>query len=202
MLLLMLLPPISASQERSSDNRLVPSATQLTSQAAEEPPPPPIVESNISNKGEELIDDGTITSLRRRSDIASVPRKGMTDARKGMIPLLPGEIGDDDDDDDVPTIPATPIHSSTLMVASTPTDAELDDSLNINSPVGGTRRLKVVAMFDFPGVEEGDLPFEEGDVFEADADEFESQSSEAWITGWNNGQVGMFPSNYVERYVS
>ena len=60
-------------------------------------------------------------------------------------------------------------------------------------------RVRVVAMFEFAGVEEGDLPFKEGERFEADATELAEQSDGGWVTGWHNGKEGVFPSNYVTK---
>jgi len=61
-------------------------------------------------------------------------------------------------------------------------------------------KVKVVALFDFPGVEDSDLPFSEGDQFEASASEFAEQEAEGgWVKGWNRGREGVFPSNYVKR---
>ena len=99
---------------------------------------------------------------------------------------------------------------------------------------------QVRALFDFGGVEPGDLPFKEGDTFEvqghcsqqelghtstsassrrtrempcmclmswsphcpcsqADAGEFEEHKDDGgWVTGWNLGRDGVFPSNYVQ----
>lgn len=214
------------------DNQLVPSASQqnmLQAAADEVPPSPPTdVESRRHTAPEvssEALDvesnpHRSLESLRRRSDIASVPRKGLVDAKKGMIPLLPGEIGEDDEDDEEeveqfeqfnemkPVLLGSsttegggtpPRLSGTLMVASTPTDSELEESMISSPAASASPHISVVAVFDFPGVESGDLPFMEGDVFQADAAEFETQAEGGWVTGWHNGQVGMFPSNYVQK---
>lgn len=58
----------------------------------------------------------------------------------------------------------------------------------------------MVALFDFPGVQDGDLPFSEGDAFEADATEFDLHENDGgWVKGRKDGQEGVFPSNYVQR---
>lgn len=43
-------------------------------------------------------------------------------------------------------------------------------------------RVTVKALFDFPGVENGDLPFRDGDVIEADKEEFEANQDGGWVT--------------------
>ena len=61
-------------------------------------------------------------------------------------------------------------------------------------------RIVVKALFDFEGVQDGDLPFRDGDEFEASASEFALHATDGgWVTGWHKGSEGMFPSNYVER---
>ena len=60
--------------------------------------------------------------------------------------------------------------------------------------------IGVVALFDFPGVQDGDLPFAEGDVFEADSAEFDLHENDGgWVKGRKDGAEGVFPSNYVQR---
>lgn len=54
---------------------------------------------------------------------------------------------------------------------------------------------KVVALYSFPGEEEGDLPFRKGDVITVLK---KTDSQNDWWTGRVNGREGMFPANYVE----
>lgn len=199
------------SSRKSMDNHLVPSASQqnLLSKADSD------VEIHTPHSAEQIDREGESREVessrgkRGRPDIASVPRKGLTDAKKGMIPLLPGDIGEEDsENEEVEEVTAadilgpstspyereeTPPRLSTLMIASTPTEEEMEDSI----PVSPNNKVGVTAVFDFDGVEEGDLPFREGDVFQADGAEFGAQVDGGWVTGWHNGQVGVFPSNYV-----
>lgn len=77
------------------------------------------------------------------------------------------------------------------------------DPLPVATPVAApsaATMLRVRALFDFPGVEAGDLPFKEGDVFDANAQEFQEQgASGGWVNGrTEDGKTGVFPSNYVE----
>ena len=68
------------------------------------------------------------------------------------------------------------------------------------SPAVNTDRVMVKALFDFDGVQDGDLPFKDGEQFEASASEYELHATDGgWVTGWHNGIEGMFPSNYVEK---
>ena len=68
------------------------------------------------------------------------------------------------------------------------------------SPAVNSDRVSVKALFDFEGVQDGDLPFKDGDTFEASASEYELHKTDGgWVTGWHNGVEGMFPSNYVEK---
>ena len=52
----------------------------------------------------------------------------------------------------------------------------------------------VIAMYNFKGDEEGDLPFRKGDIISVVAvDEC------GWWTGKFKGNMGIFPANYVKR---
>ena len=55
------------------------------------------------------------------------------------------------------------------------------------------RGLRCKALFDYNSAEPGDLSFNTGDVIKV-----HKKIGEDWIEGELNGQVGMFPSAYVE----
>ena len=58
--------------------------------------------------------------------------------------------------------------------------------------------VEVVAQFDFPPDQPGDLGFAAGDLITTDEAAFHaSGASGGWITGELNGKTGSFPSNYV-----
>jgi amphiphysin len=57
---------------------------------------------------------------------------------------------------------------------------------------GTSAGLWVIALYDYPGTEEGDLPFSKGDKFPVIGKEGE------WWTGQHRGVTGIFPSNYVK----
>ena len=64
-----------------------------------------------------------------------------------------------------------------------------DDYMNPNRS-----RFDVIAMYNFKGDEEGDLPFRKGDIISVVAvDEC------GWWTGKFKGNMGIFPANYVKR---
>lgn len=54
---------------------------------------------------------------------------------------------------------------------------------------------KAIALYDFAGEQDGDLPFKKGDVIVITK---KTDSSNDWWTGRHNGQEGIFPANYVE----
>ena len=64
-----------------------------------------------------------------------------------------------------------------------------DDYMNPNRSL-----FDVIAMYNFKGDEEGDLPFRKGDIISVVAvDEC------GWWTGKFKGNMGIFPANYVKR---
>ena len=56
--------------------------------------------------------------------------------------------------------------------------------------------IQVKALFDFPGVEDGDLPFVEGDVILTNEADY---TEDGWLDGELNGKTGSFPANYVQK---
>ncbi|KAI9503991.1 hypothetical protein BX070DRAFT_190173 [Coemansia spiralis] len=58
----------------------------------------------------------------------------------------------------------------------------------------GAQRMRVVALYDFPGEQPGDLPFKHGDLIIVTK---KSDNEVDWWEGTCNGKTGSFPSNYV-----
>ncbi|SMN18960.1 similar to Saccharomyces cerevisiae YHR016C YSC84 Actin-binding protein involved in bundling of actin filaments and endocytosis of actin cortical patches [Maudiozyma saulgeensis] len=56
-----------------------------------------------------------------------------------------------------------------------------------------TKKIKVLALYDFDGVEKTDLPFKKGDIIEVIK---RTKNQEDWWYGTVNGKVGNFPANY------
>ncbi|KAG0671250.1 hypothetical protein C6P45_001014 [Maudiozyma exigua] len=56
-----------------------------------------------------------------------------------------------------------------------------------------SKKVKVLALFDFVGVEKTDLSFKKGDVIDVIR---KTKSQEDWWYGTTNGKVGNFPANY------
>ncbi|KAJ3195955.1 ESCRT-0 subunit protein hse1 [Irineochytrium annulatum] len=54
---------------------------------------------------------------------------------------------------------------------------------------------KVRALYDFPGLEEGELRMSRGDI----VDVYDDTTFKDWWKGELRGKVGIFPSNYVEK---
>ncbi|BGP22459.1 SH4 domain protein [Rhodotorula toruloides] len=81
--------------------------------------------------------------------------------------------------------------SSTIGAAGTPGQSRSGTG---TSTPGGGGIGKVVALYDFPGVEAMDLPFKKGDVITILAKE-----DEEWWKGRLKLREGMLPRNYVEE---
>jgi hypothetical protein len=65
-----------------------------------------------------------------------------------------------------------------------------------DKPVKKNRVLfQVRAMFDFDARDQGELRLVKGDII----DVHDSSTFPEWFVGTKNGQVGIFPSNYVEK---
>ncbi|KAJ3216368.1 ESCRT-0 subunit protein hse1 [Clydaea vesicula] len=57
--------------------------------------------------------------------------------------------------------------------------------------------FSVRALYDFPGLDEGELQLRKGDICKV----FDNFSFKDWYKGSLNGRIGIFPSNYVEKIV-
>ena len=68
-----------------------------------------------------------------------------------------------------------------------------DDKSNTIETMFESKKVKVLALFDFEGVEKTDLPFKKGDVIDVIR---KTKSQEDWWYGTTNGKVGNFPANY------
>ncbi|EGU13405.1 hypothetical protein RTG_00116 [Rhodotorula toruloides ATCC 204091] len=82
--------------------------------------------------------------------------------------------------------------SSTIGGAGTPAGRSRSGTGTSTPGVGGMGR--VVALYDFPGVETTDLPFKKGDVITILA-----KDDEEWWKGRLKLREGMLPRNYVEE---
>uniref|UniRef100_A0A7S2W4J2 SH3 domain-containing protein n=1 Tax=Rhizochromulina marina TaxID=1034831 RepID=A0A7S2W4J2_9STRA len=90
--------------------------------------------------------------------------------------------------------------TSSTLAGKSSTRAPTSGGSRRGSAKSSKSRMRVRALFDFPGVQDGDLSFKEGDVFEADEKEFRTNEKDSgWVTGWHKGKHGVFPSNYVQR---
>ena len=56
----------------------------------------------------------------------------------------------------------------------------------------------VKALYDFPGNDEGELPFHLGDVIQV----YDDSTYKEWWKGKNKEKIGIFPCNYVEKIVT
>lgn len=85
-----------------------------------------------------------------------------------------------------------------LRMASTRLDGPLRPPASSKPNFGGaakTNATQAIALYTFKGEQGGDLPFAKGDVIDIVE---KSNSTDDWWTGRINGQVGIFPANYVE----
>lgn len=64
---------------------------------------------------------------------------------------------------------------------------------NTIETVPESKKLRVLALFDFEGEEKTDLPFKKGDVIDVIR---KTKSQDDWWYGTTNGKVGNFPANY------
>lgn len=83
-------------------------------------------------------------------------------------------------------------------MASTRLDGPLRPPASSKPNFGGaakTNATQAIALYTFKGEQGGDLPFAKGDVIDIVE---KSNSTDDWWTGRINGQVGIFPANYVE----
>uniref|UniRef100_A0A3P9M2B8 Adapter molecule crk n=1 Tax=Oryzias latipes TaxID=8090 RepID=A0A3P9M2B8_ORYLA len=68
-----------------------------------------------------------------------------------------------------------------------------------SSPAGAPQQVEeefVRALFDFPGNDEEDLPFRKGDILRV----LEKPEEQWWNAANQEGQIGMIPVPYVEKY--
>lgn len=75
-------------------------------------------------------------------------------------------------------------------------DLKFNDNQDENSTIlnnSTTKKIKVLALYDFDGVEKTDLPFKKGNVIEVIK---RTKNQEDWWYGTVNGKVGNFPANY------
>lgn len=111
-------------------------------------------------------------------------------------PLPPPALASPDPRADADADALADAGAEAASVAMAPAEGLADDE----APAPGPPKVAVVALFDFPGVEDADLPFGDGDVFDADEIELAAQEREGgWVRGWHRGRAGVFPSNYVKR---
>jgi hypothetical protein len=62
-------------------------------------------------------------------------------------------------------------------------------------PAVPTRPDTVIALYDFPGQQEGDLPFKKGDMINIVR---KGETAEQWWVGRCHGREGVFPANYCD----
>ena len=140
----------------------------------------------LSSSDEESIED-------RRSGWSftteSTPKEEEEEEEEGDVDDDDDDVDDDDMDDT--TLPLF----STENLTWKEQEMGLVDWCSQDDYLSSERVLfNVVAMYNFKGDEEGDLPFRKGDVISVTAvDEC------GWWTGKLKGKTGIFPANYVKR---
>ena len=92
------------------------------------------------------------------------------------------------------------VRTKALEIISTPTDdLDLAIALSLSEPAKPASDVvpvevrRVKALFDFEPTEEGDLAFKKGDIISVLGAVYKD-----WWKGMLNGNVGVFPINYVE----
>ncbi|KAK9450265.1 uncharacterized protein V1518DRAFT_372071 [Limtongia smithiae] len=70
-----------------------------------------------------------------------------------------------------------------------------DSGALASAPAPRSRGMQAVALYTFPGEQDGDLGFRKGDIITVVK---KSDSVDDWWTGRKDGREGIFPANYVE----